>query len=181
MRSRLLGLHLVAAAVLLLAVPGGALAHSELESSDPADGAVLDRSPTTISGDFSEPVDPARSSLELRGPDGARIATGGVLAGGPATRMAIDGIAPLADGRYEVRWTTVTSDDDGVERGTFSFAVAVAAGPSPAAPTAAPETPARSPDPDAPATGGVGDLVLPLAALLLLVGGGTFVLLLRRR
>jgi methionine-rich copper-binding protein CopC len=121
------------AAVLLAALPVGAAAHSELESSTPAAGEVVVGSPTAITGAFTEPVDPGRSSMELRGPDGSRIARGGVPADGPRTRMTIIGFGPLQPGRYVVRWTTVTADDDGVERGTFRFTV-VASTPAPASP-----------------------------------------------
>lgn len=199
------------AALLILAAlgaaPGTVLGHSELETSDPADGAVLAAPPVEIGGDFSEAVDPARSSMELRGPDGAVLAKGGVPATGPATRMTIADLPALDPGAYEVRWTTVTPDDNGVERGTFAFTIAVAT-PSPAptppppptplptvtatiaaseAPTAAPampvatplpaETPARAPGPSTAA----GDLLLPLAVLaILLVGGGAWLVLRRR-
>jgi len=194
---------------LLLTLPalapaaGVALGHSELESSTPADGAVLAAAPAEISGAFSEAVDPARSAMELRGPDGAVLAKGGVPDGGPATRMTIAGLPALAPGAYEVRWTTVTPDDDGVERGTFAFRVAEASPPptpsttptspstaAPAAtseaPTAGPTTPTATPLPsDAPAPDpapnpAVGDLLLPLAVLAaVLVGGGAW--LARRR
>ena len=93
--------------------------------------------------------------MELRGPDGAQIASGGVPAGGPPTRMTIAGSRRWPPGVYEVRWTTVTADDDGVERGTFTFTVAEAAQPEHDAATA-PEhagraaTPARAPASPAP-------------------------------
>jgi len=159
-------LALLAAAL----VPAVVLGHSELVSSSPADGTVFAAPPTAIGGDFSEAVDPARSSMELRGPDGARVATGGVPEGGPVTRMTIAGLPDLAPGTYEVRWTTVTPDDNGVERGTFAFIVAAAT----SAPT---DAPAPAPAPDAAA----GDLLLPLAVLAaVLVGGGAWFALRRR-
>ena len=57
-------------------------------------GDVLAVAPTEIIGRFSEPVDPDRSSMELRGPDGSRVARGGVPDGGPLTSMAITGLPP---------------------------------------------------------------------------------------
>lgn len=184
----------------LVLAPGVALGHAELESSSPADGAVLAVAPAEITGDFSEAVDPARSSMELRGPDGAVLATGGVPGDGPPTRMMIAGLPELARGAYEVRWTTVTPDDNGVERGTFAFTVAAATpspspSPSPAAatagtseaPTVAPATPIATPvptDPTAsapPPDAATGDFLLPLAVLVaILVGGGAWLALRRR-
>jgi LPXTG-motif cell wall-anchored protein len=177
-------------ALLLAALPpAGVGAHSELVASDPADGAILTDEPRVISGDFSEELDAARSVMELRAPDGSVLATGRMPAGGPATRMAIVDLPAIAAGTYEVRWTTVTADDDGVERGTFTFTL-VAATPSPSpiaepassAPPSPSPTPASPPSPTpGPATGSTtGDVVVPLVVLAaILVGGGVW--LVRRR
>jgi copper resistance protein C len=164
----------------LLALPGIVAAHSELVTSDPADGATLAVAPTLVAGDFSEEIDPGRSTMELRGPDGVSIATGGVPADGPATRMTITGFAALAPGAYEVRWTTVTADDNGVERGTFTFTVAAAA--STAAPpsgAATSESPAASPAPASEAS--AGDLLVPILVVVAVLVVGAVVLLRRRR
>jgi copper resistance protein C len=191
-------LALLVAAVL----PAGVGAHSELVTSDPADGATLTDTPREISGDFSEELDAARSVMELRAPDGSVLATGRVPAGGPATRMAIVDLPEIAAGAYEVRWTTVTADDDGVERGTFRFTL-VAATPSPsptAAPSPTPEpsliarpsptlAPAPSPTPPpapsptpGPVTGSTtGDVAVPLAVLAAILAGGGVWLVRRRR
>jgi methionine-rich copper-binding protein CopC len=195
------------AATVVAALPAAVAAHSELESSSPAAGEVVVGGPTEITGEFSEPVDPGRSSLELRGPDGARIARGGVPEGGPATRMTIAGIPPLAPGRYTVRWTTVTADDDGVERGTFRFSVEAATpapeSPEPTstatplpppgetptpAPTSAAEptsavepTPAPTPQSDPASAAGPADVLVPLAVLAIVLGGGVAWVVRRRR
>ena len=197
---------LAAALSLLLAVllPAAVGAHSELVSSDPSDGAMLTGPPLEISGDFSEELDTTRSVMELRAPGGGVLATGRVPDGGPATRMAIVDLPAFAPGTYEVRWTTVTADDDGVERGTFTFTLlaatpsptptaepsstpAATAPPSAAPPSAAPApTPAPSPAPS-PAPGPVagstttGDLLVPLAVLAVILAGGAAWLLRRRR
>jgi len=198
---------LAAALSLLLAVllPAAVGAHSELVSSDPADGAMLTGPPLEISGDFSEELDTTRSVMELRAPAGGVLATGRVPDGGPATRMAIVDLPAFAPGTYEVRWTTVTADDDGVERGTFTFTL-LAATPSPtptaepsstpsatAPPSVAPApTPARAPTPapspapspaPGPAAGSTttGDLLVPLSVLAVILAGGAAWLLRRRR
>jgi len=202
MPARRVATLLVGALLALAVLPGVVVAHSELETSDPADGATLTTPPATITGDFTEVVDPARSSLELRGPDGTRIATGGVPADGRATRMTIPGLPDLAPGTYEVRWTTVTADDDGVERGIFAFTVAEATpspAPTPPPATATPGTsappgssaPAVTPGPaatpaatPAPAPGpevGAGDMLIPILALGAVLFGGAALFLRRRR
>jgi methionine-rich copper-binding protein CopC len=161
--------------------PGLAVAHSQLVSSIPAAGETLTTSPTAITADFSEAVDPGRSTLELRGPDGAQIALGGVPDGGARTQMVIAGVPALKPGVYEVRWTTVTADDNGVERGTFTFAVAAAAASAAPIPSVATtSSPVASPPPEPAAATGAGDVLIPILVLgvVLLVGAALF---LRRR
>jgi methionine-rich copper-binding protein CopC len=181
---------------LLLAalLPAAVAAHSELVVSDPADGAILTGPPLEISGDFSEELDATRSVMELRAPGLVVLATGRVPEGGPPTRMAIVGLPALDPGTYEVRWTTVTADDDGVERGTFAFTV-VAATPSPSpiaapssrpAPTGPPSAPPAAPSAPSPAPGTeagstTGELLVPLAVLAVILAGGAAWLLRRRR
>lgn len=101
--------------------------HAALERSQPADGATVPP-PTEVIAVFDEPIDPARSRLDLRGPEGSAIAAGGVDPADPdSVTMRLDPPA-LPAGSYEVRWTAVTPDDGALERGRFGFSVA--AGPS---------------------------------------------------
>jgi len=192
-------------ALLLVAVlPAAVAAHSDLVSSSPPDGAVLTGPPLEITGDFSEALDATRSVLELRAPGGSVLATGGVPNDGPATRMAIADLPAFAPGTYEVRWTTVTADDGGVERGIFSFTLS-AATPGAAAPGASATTsttptpapvptpalsaapspaasPAASPAPSpAPGPGSAADLLVPLVVLAGVLAAGAAWLLRRRR
>jgi copper resistance protein C len=192
------------ATLVLVIAPAAVLGHSELTTSVPSAGDVLAVPPLEITGEFTEPVDPGRSSMELRGPDGSRVARGGVPEDGPLTRMTIGNLPPLAPGRYEVRWTTVTSDDDGVERGRFTFTVEE---PTPAPPTASPTatpppaatpvatatlpaataaptlnpTASPAPEPDPEPAAGIADLLIPLGVLAVVLGGGAAWLLRRRR
>ena len=67
-----------AAALLLLAgLAGPALGHAELDTADPADKAVLQTPPTTITLTFTEDLDPSKSSFKLLAPDGSTVGTGG--------------------------------------------------------------------------------------------------------
>ena len=197
MRTRTPVAAALVAVVLLLLPVAVAVGHSELDASSPADGETVVGSPPEIVGDFTEAVDAARSSMALRGAYGTVLARGGVPADGPATRMAIVDVPALAPGRYEVRWTTVTPDDEGVERGTFTFTVAAAppptATPGPATgapvevtpeptPMASPSAaPSDAPAPEPSSTGASGsDQLIPLAALGLIVAVG-FAWYVRRR
>ena len=62
MRQALAGL---AALAVLLAVPGAAFAHAQLENADPAPGARVARAPTELRLSFSEPVDASFSQIQV--------------------------------------------------------------------------------------------------------------------
>ena len=56
LRTRSLLLALAGAVILLLAGAPGASAHAELQTTSPANGAVLDKAPATVSVQFTEGV-----------------------------------------------------------------------------------------------------------------------------
>jgi methionine-rich copper-binding protein CopC len=152
------------ALALLVVGPAAVLAHASLATSDPANGTTLAVSPATITATFVEAFDTKRSSMELLGPDGATLASNAPGTAPTAVSMAISGFGTLAAGTYGVRWTTITPDDNGIERGTFGFTVA--AGTSGASAEASPTAGGSA------ASGGMGDVAIPLVALavLLVVG-----------
>ena len=163
------------AAVLILLVlgPAAGLAHADLATSDPADGATLMASPETITATYLEAFDTKRSSMELLGPSGATLATNEPATAATAESMTISGFGTLAAGTCSVRWTTSTPDDNGIERGTFTFTLAAGTLVPGASPSAAPDPAAT--DVAAPgvgggsASGGVGDVAIPLVMLAALV------------
>jgi methionine-rich copper-binding protein CopC len=166
----------IALAVLILMPVGAALAHASLVSSDPADGTTLTASPASISATFAEAFDTGRSSMELLGPDGATLATNAAAAAATAESMTISGYATLAPGVYSVRWTTITPDDNGIERGTFRFTMAAPVEGSGQAGSASPgavATPIASPGAAAGgSSGGSGDIAVALVVLAALVIAG---------
>lgn len=172
----------VAAALSLLVIgPAAALAHAELVTSDPANGMTLAASPVTVTATYKEAFDTKRSSIELLGPDGATLATNEPAAAATAESMTISGFGTLAPGTYSVRWTTITPDDNAIERGTFTFTVVAATRAPGALSSATPGAAATaSASPGAgggAASGGVGDIALPLVVLaaLIVVGLAWFV------
>ena len=187
---------MLAALLLALAGASATLAHAELVASDPADGEVLDASPTTIRLAFSENLDPAKKLVPAARTDGAPSGRG--------TRQRprrCRSVASPPDGTYTIKWTSASADDGDIERGQFTFTVQLAASPPPseppsastapsasapastapsiAAPSTAPSvapTPAPSAAPAAPASS-TSDVLLPIVIGLLLVAGvGAFVL-----
>ena len=200
----IVGRPLIGALLALIALglaAGPALAHAELDTADPADGAVLDTPPTTITLTFTERLEPGKSSFRLLLGDD-NLGVGEVT--GPR-EMTLDDLT-LGPGEYLIKWTSASAADGDIERGQLTFTVeeppaSVEPSESPAptpAPTAsptdsvtspapsattAPVTPAptvaASPAPPTPApsaapttpAASTSDVLLPIIVGLLLVGG----------
>jgi hypothetical protein len=181
--------------LLIVATPATALGHAELETSSPAAGDVVDspfEGPIVLN--FTEALADG-SEADLLGPDGSTI--GAAIVDGPEAQMTIELDGPLDPGEYEIQWTGIAADGH-VERGTFTFSVAppaatptptpeatptpepsASATPTPASPSPQP-TPSPSPTPDS-ATAGTADVLIPIiVALVLVVGGGAYLLTRRR-
>lgn len=131
----------LAAVFLLLAllVPGPVAAHAALDVATPAAGATVTGPPEEVSGMFTQDMDPAGSSIEIRDGAGTVIAAGGVDPAN-ARRMVIADLPSLAAGEYEVRWTTLSSEDGELDRDTWTFTVS--------APPTDPRTPTPEPTPE---------------------------------
>ena len=159
----------IAAALALAALPVIVLGHASLVSSDPPDGGTIPGTPYTLTATFAEETDPAQSSLIVENSAGAQVASGAVNAD-DQTRMTAE-LPALPDGLYTVRWTTVTPDDNGIERGTFTFTVGSSV-----------STPAPTAAPGSGASGSNNDVLIALGlAAVLIVGVVAFVLLRGRR
>jgi hypothetical protein len=185
---------IVTALLLALAIAAPALAHAELDTADPADGAVLDTPPTTITLTFTEGLDASKSSFRVV-LDGADVATGKADENGSET-MEATGL-DLAPGDYVIRWTSA-AEDGHIERGRLTFTITepTPAPPSPTAaasasgsvapsPTASPTsaaTPAPSPSADTtPVASSGSDILLPIIAALAIVGVVAYLVLRRGR
>ena len=194
--SRLRVASLIATFV-ILAVPGSALAHAELQRSIPDNGETLTDPVTVVTGTYSQDL-AANSKLLVKDASGATVATGTVDPGN-VRRMVARPDAPLENGTYEVQSTSVSADDGDIERVQWTFTVAVAALPSPtevpsvSAGTSSPEarpsvvpsasaTQAPSPSP-APgdSTSDSSNVILPIIAALAIVAIGGVYLLNRNR
>ena len=194
--SRLRVASLIATFV-ILAVPGSALAHAELQRSIPDNGETVTDPVTVVTGTYSQDL-AANSKLLVKDASGATVATGTVDPGN-VRRMVARPDAPLGNGTYGVQSTSVSADDGDIERVQWTFTVAVAASPSPtevpsvSAGTSSPEatqsvvpsasaTEAPSPSP-APgdSTSDSSNVILPIIAALAIVAIGGVYLLNRNR
>ena len=171
----------VAVLLAAFAVTLVALAHAELESASPPDGAVLDSPPTEIVLTFTEALDPVKSHMELNGPDGTQVAAGVV---DPANEKAMRIDPPeLEPGAYEIRSTAFAAHDGALKREVLTFTISAAsptptATPTPAASVSAAPSPSPSASPSAspsptPSAGGTSasgaDVLLPILAALVVV------------
>jgi methionine-rich copper-binding protein CopC len=168
-------------AAVLLAVftaPLVALAHAELETASPPDGAVLDSPPTEIVLTFTEALDPVKSHMELIGPDGTQAAAG-VVDSANDKSMRIDP-PELAPGAYEIRSTAFAAHDGALKRESLTFTIAAPSPTPTAAPSAsatpsqspsAPPSPSPSPAPSAggPTSASGADVLVPILAALIVV------------
>ena len=160
------------AALLLGAAP--AWAHSQLDASNPADGAGVATPPATVSLTFNEDVQPGFTVITLIGPDGKDYHRGDVT---ETDQTVSVGALPLGPaGTYQIGYRVVSADGHPVS-GKTSFTLTTAGPGSPdaqvPAATAAPNAVPNAAPPDAG-----GAPVWPwIVGAVVLVGAGVFVAL----
>ncbi len=114
-------------------------AHSELVSSDPADGATLDAPPASVSFTFNEDLLPDFVRLIATDPAGATGDLAVTAVEGPT--VTADWPADAAGGEWTVSYRVVSQDGHPIEGGiTFSYAAPAPTSPAPAPTSAAPTT-----------------------------------------
>lgn len=163
--GRLAPVGVLVAVALALGAPA-ASAHALLRSSDPAEGARLERSPGVVTLVFTEEPEPALASLRLLDASGrARGAGKGEPAPGNPLALRL-GLEPLPEGVYTLTWRVVSRVDGHVTAGAVAFGVGVTpeAGAARTG-TGIPEAPPLSPLE-------MGARFAFLAGLVVLVGGG---------
>ncbi|KQV64927.1 hypothetical protein ASC64_14520 [Nocardioides sp. Root122] len=169
-RHRALGL--VAAALVALALVVGfgapASAHAELISSDPAEGAVVDAAPETVTLTFNEPVRLTSQQIAVYDAQGDEVPS---TAGASGTEVTVElaDAADLADGSYVVSWNVLSGDGHPIS-GALTFSVGAAS-----ASVVAP----REPESSSAVVTVIRDglTVLSLLGLLIAAGLGLFVVL----
>ena len=119
---------------------GPSAAHAGYESSDPADGAVLDTAPTAVSITFTEPPDLALSSVEVLDAGGSDVAVGPPVSAG-ARSLSVPLEEGLPDGAYTVSWRVVSFTDGHPSSGVFAFGIGAPPPPGPGADTGSGVTP----------------------------------------
>lgn len=109
------------ALALLLVLPATAAAHASLETSTPADGALLEAAPTQVELSFSGTVVAGPGTVQVFTPDGSELQSGAPTPRrGPRIVQSLE----TADepGTYGVSYR-VSSEDGHVINGSFTFSV----------------------------------------------------------
>ena len=162
-------LALAVALVSVLVATPAASAHAILLRAEPVVGGVTPTAPDELLLQFTEPVEPTFSRIEITDRAGRSITRGAVTSGDDAAALVIALQPSLADGWYRVVWHALSVDGHRI-RGVFPFGIGDA-GP-------APEIGALAGG--GAATGSIVLRFLMLSSLILSVGLATFRLLLVR-
>jgi copper resistance protein C len=94
-------------------------AHSFLDHAEPRVGSTVTTAPQEVALFFSEKLEPAFSTVEVKDVNGARVDQGKPKIS--ATTMRI-GLKPLPPGTYRVHWQILSVDTHTTE-GNFTFQV----------------------------------------------------------
>ncbi len=122
---RITGLLGVLGAVLalLLAGAGPAAAHAALQSTDPAQSAVLPTAPQAVTLTFSEAVSLSSDSVRVLDPSGRAVDSGSPAHADGKDNTARVGLGSgLANGTYTVAWRAVSEDSHPIG-GAFTFSI----------------------------------------------------------
>ena len=181
---------LAALITLLFSVASPAAAHTELTSSDPANGAVVNGPPSTISLTFNEPPLAEGLAVQVAALDGPQVEVGKPTLKG--STVTVTWPASANSGEYSISYRVVADDGHPVT-GQIAFSITAAssspsvvtpsptaASPSTSAPAAPTTSPAPSPAPTPTQSGSlvgwvIGGIVVAALAVLVVYA------LLRRR
>jgi copper resistance protein C len=109
-------------ATLVALLPFGttaAQAHAFLDHADPRVGSTVQTAPRELSLSFTQELEPAFSSVEVRDANGARVDQGKPRISADGMRV---GLKPLPPGTYKVHWRALSVDTHTTE-GSFTFQV----------------------------------------------------------
>jgi methionine-rich copper-binding protein CopC len=96
-----------------------AQAHAFLDHSSPLVGSTLPAAPRQLTMWFTQNLEPAFSSVEVTGPNGARVDAGRARISANTMRV---GLRPSGPGTYHVHWHALSVDTH-TTAGSFSFTV----------------------------------------------------------
>ncbi|MCA7998586.1 copper homeostasis periplasmic binding protein CopC [Burkholderia metallica] len=111
-----------AAAVIAAAtLSSAAFAHAHLAKSDPAAGAVA-AAPAAVTIDFTEPLEPAFSSIVVVDGGGKTVSDGRARIDASNRKRMTVPLTALGAGAYTVKWVAVATDGHRTQ-GAYGFTV----------------------------------------------------------
>jgi len=108
-------------ALAMVFAPAAAQAHAALDRAVPPVGGTVATAPKEIVLSFTEPVEAALSSIEVRNEAGAAMQSGKAGVGSKRSQLRV-GLKPLPPGTYKVIWRVLSVDTHRAQ-GDFSFTV----------------------------------------------------------
>jgi len=105
----------------LLVTTGPAFSHAHLDHAAPTVGSTVAQSPKEVVLWFTEKLEPAFSSIEVRNEQGTAVSTGKAAVAGDRTQLRVS-LKPLPPGTYKVIWRVLSVDTHRTQ-GDFTFRV----------------------------------------------------------
>ena len=109
----------IVAALLAALAPAAAQAHAFLDHASPLVGSTVPTAPHELTLTFTQNLEPAFSTVQVTGPNGARVDAGKPQISGNTMRVGLKSQSP---GTYKVHWHALSVDTHTTE-GNFSFHV----------------------------------------------------------
>ncbi|MET3817401.1 methionine-rich copper-binding protein CopC [Burkholderia sp. PvR073] len=111
-----------AAIVLAATVSSAAFAHAHVASSDPAANAALAAAPAAVTIAFTEPLEPAFSSIVVVDGAGKPVSDGQAKVDAANRKRMTVPLTALGAGTYTVKWVAVAADGHRTQ-GMYGFSV----------------------------------------------------------
>ena len=109
----------IASALYLGLAASAAQAHAFLDHATPLVGSTVSAAPHEVSLSFTQNLEPSFSSVEVTGPNGARVDAGKAQISGSTMSVGLKAAGP---GAYHVHWRALSVDTH-TTQGSFTFHV----------------------------------------------------------
>lgn len=110
-----------ASIALFLALSSSAFAHAHLDHASPKVGSILSPAPREVVLWFTEKLEAAFSTIEVRNEQGTPVQDGKATVGGDRTQLRVS-LKALPPGTYKVIWQVMSVDTHRTQ-GDFTFRV----------------------------------------------------------
>ncbi len=120
-----LALTLVSVVCALFVAAAPAVAHSELERSDPPNGGMVAVGRTVLTAWFAQPISTDASTYDLRTEDGERLPVSARNTASGGGRVVTLDTGPLGKGTYVLSWRVLSLDDGHPSSGSIVFGAGV--------------------------------------------------------